>query len=152
MCITGSTSGQKQPNKYSYHTKRAAKPVKDRYSDYVSCWRLKVAGRGSQNGWQNNSKRIVSQNNSRQIPNKRMAKRIRVYIKYCVFSKNSRKFATFSLPALGVTVHSHCVESFGGLLQRCMRGSGCSELWKNTIFPEHPVYSHIFMEKSWECA
>ena len=38
-----------------------------------------------------------------------------------------------------VTVHSHCVESFEGLLQRCRRGRGCSELSKNTIFPEHPV-------------
>ena len=37
------------------------------------------------------------------------------------------------------TVHSHSVESFEGLLQRCRRGRGRSELWKNTIFPEHPV-------------
>ena len=29
---------------------------------------------------------------------------------------------------LGGYVHSHCVESFVGLLQRCRRGSGCSEL------------------------
>ena len=42
---------------------------------------------------------------------------------------------------IGVTVHSHCVESFEGLLQRCRRGRGCSELWKNTFFPEHPVQS-----------
>ena len=27
-----------------------------------------------------------------------------------------------------VSVHSHCVESFEGLLQRCRRGRGCSEL------------------------
>ena len=40
---------------------------------------------------------------------------------------------------IGVTVHSHCLKSFEGLLQRCRRGRGCSELWKNTIFPEHPV-------------
>ena len=40
---------------------------------------------------------------------------------------------------IGVTVHSHCVESFEGLLQRCRRGRGWSELWKSTIFPEHPV-------------
>ena len=57
------------------------------------------------------------------------------------FSKNSRKFATSPSPALdcywlyknyqpiGVTVHSHCVESFEGLLQRSRRGRGCSELW-----------------------
>ena len=76
----------------------------------------------------------------------------RVFIKYCVFF--SRIFE--SLPPLprqhsaafgctkiqqpiGVTVHSHCVESFEGLLKRCRRWRGCSELWKNTIFPEHPV-------------
>ena len=46
------------------------------------------------------------------------------------FSKNSRKFATSPSPALGcywlyknyqpigMTVHSHCVESFEGVLQR----------------------------------
>ena len=58
------------------------------------------------------------------------------------FPKNCRKFATPPSSALccywlykncqpiGVTVHSHCVESFEGLLQRCRRGRGCSELWK----------------------
>ena len=62
------------------------------------------------------------------------------------FSKNSRKFATSPSQALGcymlyknyqpigVTVHSHCVESFEGLLQRCRRGRGCSELWKTHFF------------------
>ena len=40
---------------------------------------------------------------------------------------------------IGVTVHSHCVESFEGLLQRCRRGRGCSGFEKNTIFPEHSV-------------
>ena len=62
-----------------------------------------------------------------------------------------RKFATSPSAALGcywlyknyqpigVTVHSYCVESFEGLLQRCRRGRVCNELWKNTIFPEHPV-------------
>ena len=75
---------------------------------------------------------------------------IRVFIKYCVFSKNSRKFATTPSPALSChwlykklpangTVHWHCVKSFEGLLQRCRRWRGCSELWKNTFFPEHPV-------------
>ena len=29
---------------------------------------------------------------------------------------------------IGVTVNSHCVESFEGLLQRCRLGRGCSEL------------------------
>ena len=38
-----------------------------------------------------------------------------------------------------MTVHSQRVESFEGLLQRCRRGRGCSELLKNTIFPEQPV-------------
>ena len=71
----------------------------------------------------------------------------RVFIKYCVSSKNSRKFATS--PALGNQlpanrsdyIHSYCIESFKGFLQRCRRGRGCSELCKNTIFPEHPVYA-----------
>ena len=60
----------------------------------------------------------------------------RVFMKYCVFSQ---KFATSPSPALGcylqkncqpigVNVHSQCVESFEGLLQRCRRGRGCSEL------------------------
>ena len=39
-----------------------------------------------------------------------------------------------------ITVHLHSVESFEGLLQRCRRGRACSELWKNTIFPEHPLF------------
>ena len=43
---------------------------------------------------------------------------------------------------IGVTVHSLWVESIEGLLQRCKRERGCSELWKNTFFPEHPVYNH----------
>ena len=73
----------------------------------------------------------------------------RVFIKYRVFSNNAGKFASSPSPALGchwlfnklpgVTVHSHCVESFEGLLQRCRLGSGYVGLWKNTIFPEHPV-------------
>ena len=29
---------------------------------------------------------------------------------------------------IGVTVHSHCIESFEGLLQRCRRVRGCGEL------------------------
>ena len=36
-----------------------------------------------------------------------------------------------------------CVEGFEGVLQRCRRGRGCSELWKNTIFPEHPVCESV---------
>ena len=43
---------------------------------------------------------------------------------------------------IGVTVHSHCVESFErSLIAR--RGRGCSESWKNTFFPEHPLYQEI---------
>ena len=41
---------------------------------------------------------------------------------------------------IGVTVHSRCVDSFEGLLQRCFRGRGCSELWKKAqFFPKHPI-------------
>ena len=39
---------------------------------------------------------------------------------------------------IGVTVHSHRVESFDGLLQRCRRRRGCSELWKKHIFSWTP--------------
>ena len=52
-----------------------------------------------------------------------------------------------------MTVHSHCVESFEGLLQRCGRGRGCSEFLKNTFFPEHPVspspLSHLQRDAGW---
>ena len=48
---------------------------------------------------------------------------------------------------IGVSVHSHCVESFEGLLQQCRRGRGCSKYEKNTIFPEHPV-SQLPMQKN----
>ena len=63
----------------------------------------------------------------------------RVFIVF--YPKNSRKFATAfprqhsaalvcikNYQPIGVTVHSHCVESFEDLLQRCRRGRGCSEL------------------------
>ena len=71
----------------------------------------------------------------------------RVFIKYCFFSKNSRKVATSPWAAMGctknyqpigVTVHSHCVE---GILQRCRQGRG-EIVKKNIIFPEHPVPYH----------
>ena len=39
-----------------------------------------------------------------------------------------------------MAVYLHCVENFEGLLQQCRRGRGRSKLWKNTIFPEHPVF------------
>ena len=35
---------------------------------------------------------------------------------------------------IGVTVHSHCVESVAGFLQRCRRRRGCSEVWKTQFF------------------
>ena len=60
-----------------------------------------------------------------------------VCIKYCLFSQEFSKVCHLSLAStrlllivqkkyqpLGVTVHSHCVESFEGLLQRCRRGRG----------------------------
>ena len=69
----------------------------------------------------------------------------RVFIKYCVFFQESLQplprqhsaaiGCTKNYQPIGVTVHLHCVESFEGLLQWCRRGRGCSELWKNTIFP-----------------
>ena len=54
---------------------------------------------------------------------------------------------------IGVTVHLHCVESFEGLLQRCRRGSGCSELWKNTLLKKllnmvrifEVIYLYVFL-------
>ena len=64
------------------------------------------------------------------------------------FSKNIRKFATSPSPILGCywlykklpANRSDCTLALRSeLLQRCRRGRGCSELWKNTIFPEHPV-------------
>ena len=75
----------------------------------------------------------------------------RVCIKYCIFFQEFSKVCDLSLASTqllsvvqknhqpkGVTVHSHCVESFEG--QRCRRGRGCSELWKKTnFFPEHPL-------------
>ena len=77
---------------------------------------------------------------------------------YRVFRKNCVVFHEFPLSVLppprkdlaaigcseigrpiGVTVHSHCVDSFKGLLQQCKRGRGCSGLGRGTVFPEHPV-------------
>ena len=70
-----------------------------------------------------------------------------VFIKYCFFSPrilerlpplprqhSAAIGCTQNYQPIGVTVHSHCVESFEGLLQPCRRGRGCSELGKNTIF------------------
>ena len=74
----------------------------------------------------------------------------RVFIKYCVFPKNSRKFATSPSPTLGCyaigctknyqpigeTEHSHCVERFEGLYSDIGEGGVAV---KKPNFPEHPV-------------
>ena len=69
----------------------------------------------------------------------------RVLIKYCVFSKKLPHLAAIGrtkyYQPIGVAVHSHCVESFEGFLQRCRRGRGCSELWKKIIFSWTPCNS-----------
>ena len=62
-------------------------------------------------------------------------KTYRVFIKYCVFfprileslpplprQHSAAIGCTKNYQPIGVTVHSHCVESFEGLLQRCRRG------------------------------
>ena len=64
-------------------------------------------------------------------------------------SKNSQKFATSpshsaaigctkNYQPIGVTVHSHW-ELWNSLTAMYRWGRGCSELWKNTMFLEHPV-------------
>ena len=86
-----------------------------------------------------------------------ISKEYRVFIKYCVFFSRILESSpplprqhsaaigcTKNYQPIGVTVHSHCVETFEGLLQRFSRGRGCcSELSKNTIFPEHPVLCSV---------
>ena len=57
------------------------------------------------------------------------------FLKVCYLSlANTRLLLVIkkNYQPIGVTVHSHCVENFEGLLQRCRWGRGCS-------FPEHPV-------------
>ena len=60
--------------------------------------------------------------------------------KYCVFQRILKSLpplprhsavigCTKNYQPIGVTVHSYCIESFEGLLQRCRQGRGCSELW-----------------------
>ena len=87
----------------------------------------------------------------------------RVFIKYCVFFSRILESllplprhhsaaigCTKNYQPIGVTIHSHCVESFEaleGLLQRCRRGRGCSELLKNTFFPEHPVVVFLCVQR-----
>ena len=76
--------------------------------------------------------------------------------KYCVFFQGFSKVCHLSFAGtrlllvvqkitsqLGVTVHSHCFESFEGLLQRCRRGS---ELW---IFPEHPIHKCTYVNETY---
>merc|ERR1711911_125031 len=75
------------------------------------------------------------------IPNAGNLPRYRVFIKYCGFFSRileslpplPRQHSTSigckkNYQPIGLTVHSHCVESFEGLLQRCRRGRGCGEL------------------------
>ena len=50
---------------------------------------------------------------------------------------------TINYQPIGVTVHSHGVESYGGLLQRCRRGRGCSEWWKNINFSWTPCTRNV---------
>ena len=80
----------------------------------------------------------------------------KVFIKYCVFfprvleslpplprQHSAAIGCTKNCQPIGVTVHSHCVESFKGLLQRCRRGRGLQWIGKNTIFPEHSVSKNV---------
>ena len=66
------------------------------------------------------------------------------------FPKNSRKFATSPSPALGCYWLYKKIQPewlYTRIALRALkvsysdlrRGRGCSELWKNTIFPEQPV-------------
>ena len=78
----------------------------------------------------------------------------RVFIKYCVFSKNSRKFATSPTPALGcywfyknyqpmgVALHSRCVESFEGLLQQYVGEGGVAVNCEKTQFFLNTLYMY----------
>ena len=69
------------------------------------------------------------------------------FIKYCVFlpplpCKHSAAICCKkNYQPIGVTVHSHCVENFEGLLQRYVGDEyvGCNGLWNNTIIHGHPV-------------
>ena len=73
---------------------------------------------------------LQTENKSTSIIKKNSHELYRVFIKYC---------DTKNYQPIGVTVHSHYVESFEGLFQRYRRGRRYSKLWKNTIFSEHSV-------------
>ena len=76
----------------------------------------------------------------------------RVLIRNCVFFLEFSKVCHLSLAStrlllvvqknyqpIGVTVHSHCIESFEGLYSDVGEGGVTVNCEKNTIFPEHPV-------------
>ena len=79
----------------------------------------------------------------------------KVFIKYCVFSRNCLYFATSPSPALGccwlykngqpirVTVYTRI--SCEDELFFYMQGKGCSELGKNTNLNEYPVHYKIII-------
>ena len=64
--------------------------------------------------------------------------------RYCVFFQEFSKVCHLSLAStlLLLVVQKITIDRLEGLLQRCRRGRVCSELWKNTIFPEHPVHCY----------
>ena len=63
--------------------------------------------------------------------NKSFELHYRVFIKYFLLYKNYQP--------IGVTVHSHCVESSEGVLNDIGEGRVAVNCEKNTFFPEHPV-------------
>ena len=62
-----------------------------------------------------------------------------LYLSFHLYLYSAANGCTKNHQRIGVTVHSHYFESLEDLLQQWRRGRGCSELWKNAIFPEHPV-------------
>ena len=79
----------------------------------------------------------------------------RVFIKYCVFFQEFLKVCHLSLASTRLLLvvqkitanRSDCTLALRWELwrssQQCRGGRGCSELWKNTIFPEHPVCESV---------
>ena len=86
--------------------------------------------------------------------------RYRVFIKYCVFSKNSRRFATSPSPEFGWCYwlykklpanRSDCTLALRWELWRSITAMLAMEgwvavNWKNTFFPEHPVLLYPYMD------
>ena len=81
-----------------------------------------------------------------------MLNRYRVFIEYCVFFQEFSKVCHLSLASTRLLLVVQKITSQQEWLytrialralqipyKRCKRGRGCSELWNNTIFPEHPV-------------